>query len=187
MAGARHADIARVVGVSVPTLRKAFREELQAARGGAGLFDPALVPRIAQEKALVPSAGGRRPFQPSEYQRRQVMELAAVGRPVRAIARALGFAEPTLRKHFAAELETGAERIEAEMLKALMSKARGGNVAAQKQVLQMIGAARLERMEAVLTQSPEARPDTPGKKLQAAIDAADIIQNTPILAHLRPH
>jgi predicted transcriptional regulator len=115
------------------------------------------------------------------------MELAAVGRPVRAIARALGFAEPTLRKHFAAELETGAERIEAEMLKALMSKARGGNVAAQKQVLQMIGAARLERMEAVLTQSPEARPDTPGKKLQAAIDAADIIQNTPILAHLRPH
>lgn len=188
MAGASHASIASVIGVSVPTLRKAFRAELDEAKA-ADLFTAEAAPRAPRQRA---AAGGRKPFRPEEHHRRRVRELAAVGRPPSAIARVLNISEPTLRKHFAEELATGAERVEAEIVAALMSKARSGNVTAQREVLSRIAQARLDNMEDALRAAPVAKPDvarpeTPGKKMQASLQAADIIQTAPWAEHLRTH
>ena len=186
MAGARHADIARVIGISVPTLRKAFAAELAAANGG-DLFDAEAAPRARRESTAT-SAGGRKAFRPSDAQRRRVMELAAVGKRPSAIARVLQVSEPTLRKHFAEELTTGAERVEAEVIAALMSKARSGNVSALKEARTMIAQARLEAMEAALgAAEPTLKPETPGKKLQASMEAARIIEEAEWAEHLRPN
>lgn len=191
MAGAKHADIARVLGLSVPTLRKHFAADLAAGRAGADLFAatdaaPALPRRTAR-----PGVGGRAPFRPDPSQRRRVMDLAAAGKPPATIARVLAISEPTLRKHFAEELATGAEKVEAEIIAAVMSKARGGNVSAQKHALHIIGQARLDTLEDALTHADKpresVRPDTPGKKLQARLDAAEIIDTAHWAEHLRPN
>jgi predicted transcriptional regulator len=186
MAGAPLGKVAGVLGISVPTLRKAFAEDLKSD-AGAGLFDPEVARRMSVPipRRIAAAAGGRPVFRPSEGHRRQVMELASVGRPVKAIALAMGLSEPTLRKHFAAELETGAEKVEADIIRALIGKARGGSVAAQKHVLDMIGRARLDQMQASLSEPAATRAETPGKKLQAAIDAQEMIEGSELLAHLR--
>lgn len=188
MAGGRHIDIARVLGISVPTLRKVFRAELAATKPD-DLFTAEAAPRAPRQR--VP-AGGRKAFRPEEHHRRRVRELAAVGRPPSAIARVLNISEPTLRKHFAEDLATGAERVEAEIVGALMSKARAGNVTAQREVLARIAQARLDSMEDALRAAPVAkpeaqRPETPGKKLAASLQAADIIETAPWAEHLRTH
>ena len=182
MAGAKHRDIARVIGVSVPTLRKAFRDDLAAAKG-EDLFSAEAAPRAPSTR---PTAGGRRPFQPHDGQRRKVMELAAVGKPPSHIARVLGLSEPTLRKHFAEELEIGAEKIEAELVTALMAKARTGNTPAIQAARAMIAQARLDSIEAAMT-APAPKPETPGKKMQASLDAAGVIETADWAQHLRPN
>jgi AraC-like DNA-binding protein len=186
MAGARHADIAAVVGISVPTLRKVFRAELAAGKA-ADLFTGDAPPpaRAAPRKPV----GGRKPFEPKAWDKRRVMELAATGKPASAIARVVGITEPTLRKHFATELATGAEMVEAELTTALMTKARAGSVAAIREARAILAQARLDGMESALRgqSMPSAKPDTPGKKLQATLDAASVIENAAWAAHLRPN
>jgi len=182
MVGAKHKDIARVIGISVPTLRKAFAADLAAAKG-EDLFSAEAAPR---EPSARPAAGGRRPFQPHDGHRRKVMELAAVGKPPSHIARVLGLSEPTVRKHFAEELEIGAEKIEAELVTALMAKARTGNTPAIQAARAMIAQARLDSMEAAIS-TPAAKPDTPGKKMQAGLDAASVIETADWAQHLRPN
>lgn len=185
MAGMRHLDIAASLKISVPTLRKYFRAELNPESQAADLF--AAPPSAAKPSRRAAPAGGRPAFQPHEGHRRQVMELAAVGKPAGQIARIIGISEPTLRKHFEPELATGAERVEAEVIRAMMSKARAGSVAAQREALAMIGQARLDRMESAISAAPAARPDTPGKKLAAQLEAAQIIETATWAEHLRPH
>lgn len=192
MAGARHLDIARVLGVSVPTLRKHFAAEL-AARADIDLFTAEAAPRQPRERRHArPASGGRKAFRPDDYQRRRVRELAAFGKSPAVIARVIGVSEPTLRKHFAEELATGAERVEAEVLAALMSKARAGNVTALKEARALISQARLDTLEAALgapatKTTAAAKPEPPGKKLQASLEAADVIETAPWAAHLRAH
>ena len=49
----------------------------------------------------------RKPFNPTDEQRRQVKSMAAFGTPHNDIARKLGITAKTLRKHFSAELPGG--------------------------------------------------------------------------------
>ncbi|TDG33969.1 helix-turn-helix domain-containing protein [Paracraurococcus ruber] len=187
MAGARHADIAKVLGISVPTLRKRFASDLAAGKA-EDLFTAEAAPPTPRQRSV---AGGRKPLRPDFGQRRRVMDLAACGKPPKVIARVLGVSEPTLRKHYAEELATGAERVEAEVISALMSKARSGNVSALKEARAIISQARLDEMQEALTagHAPAKPPkaETPGKKLQAAREAADVIATADWAAHLRPN
>lgn len=190
MAGARHADIAAVLGVSVPTLRKHFAPDLVAGKA-ADLFTAEAAPPHPRQRERM-AAGGRKAFAPDPYQRRRVMDLAACGKPASTIARVLGIAEPTLRKHFAEELVIGAEKVEADIIAALLAKARAGNVSALKEARAIISQARLDGIEAALGRAVEpsarfAKPDTPGKKLQANLEAAEVIQTADWAAHLRAH
>lgn len=182
MAGATHAKIARVVGCSVVTLRKAFRDELRAPATGE-LFDAA--PRSAV--APRPAAGGRKSFTPTPDQRRRVMDLSAAGKSADAIARIIGVSEPTLRKHFAVEIETGADRVEAEIIETMLRKARAGNVGALKEAHAMLAQARLDRLERELGPQSPPRREAPGKKAQADIDAGEVLASGGWADVLRPN
>ncbi len=75
---------------------------------------------------------GRPQFQPTNEQRDQCAIFAA-GRMAEAdIAAVFGITRPTLRKHFADELTTGAAQRNAAVLLALYATALAGNVAAAR-------------------------------------------------------
>lgn len=59
--------------------------------------------------------GGRPQFQPSDKQRGQVEAMTAYGIPQSEIARTVGISEPTLQKHFAEEIATGATKANAQV------------------------------------------------------------------------
>ena len=75
---------------------------------------------------------GRPQFQPTNEQREQCAILAAGRMSEENIAAALGVSRPTLRKHFAHELTTGAAQRNAAVLLALYETAVAGNVAAAR-------------------------------------------------------
>ena len=75
---------------------------------------------------------GRPQFQPTNEQREQCAILAAGRMSEENIAAALGVSRPTLRKHFAHELTTGAAQRNAAVLLALYATALAGNVAAAR-------------------------------------------------------
>lgn len=179
MAGAKHRTIADCLGISVPTLRKAFREELRA-RDPADLFDAPPATRRTGHN------GGRHAKTFTLAQRAEVETLAAMGMSLAAIARAQGLSEPTLKRAFAAELETGEARVEARLLANLRRAADKGSVAANRELLDRIERARLARLEAALGSQPDAaKPDAPGKKLAAQHDAQRVLDDTELGALLR--
>ena len=69
--------------------------------------------------------GGRPAFEPTDAQRRQVKAMAAYGVPEFDIAKVIGIAEKTLRKHFWQELETGHIEANAKVAESLFQKAMG--------------------------------------------------------------
>src|SRR5271168_3845877 len=58
---------------------------------------------------------GQPPFQPTDRQRGQVEAMARYGIPQAEISRAVGISEPTLRKHFRGELDTGLTKANAQV------------------------------------------------------------------------
>jgi AcrR family transcriptional regulator len=82
--------------------------------------------------------GAHNEFIPSRSQREQVEILAATRVTEEDIARTLGIAKNTLRKHFADELATGHAKRTSEMIMAMYRSGVGGNVAAQKAWLQRV-------------------------------------------------
>lgn len=103
---------------------------------------------------------GRPAFQPTDKQRMAVEQMVFAGEQQQVIARALGITLPTLRKHFAEELETGHAQRRLEVIGLLFDAGRGGNVAALK-ALEVLGRAA----------EPAAKPkaaEVPGKKETAA-------------------
>ena len=101
---------------------------------------------------------GRPQFQPTPDQREQCAILAA-GRMAEAeIAEVFGISRPTLRKHFADELTTGAAKRTAAVLLALYETAVAGNVAAARTWL----ARQADQQGALL-----------GKKARQRADAAE--------------
>lgn len=170
--GAKLAVIAEAVGISVPTLRKAFAAELADRIGPENLFTAAseaapLADPHAKRKTGR-TAGGRRRHVVSERHREKVAILAAAGMSETAIATAVGISVPTLRRYYASELEIGPAVKRAEVVTALYRTAIGGNVAAQKAVLEIFDRASLEAMDNAFTGTPaEPKPERLGKKEQA--------------------
>lgn len=183
-----HPVIAEEIGISVPTLRKVFAEELRDRISGGNLFAAAAeelpAPQPAPPKAKRPGAGGRKSYRPSERDREKVEVLVGSGMSVEQIARAMAVTEPTLRKHYRTELETGALRKRGELLMALNRAALKGNVAALRESLAIMDRANLEALQDEVrgrgkaeTPAPAAAApasDALGKKVQAEIDAHEV-------------
>lgn len=75
---------------------------------------------------------GRPLFTATQQQRQLVMILRSNGVSNRLIAKNLGIAEMTMRKHFATELSDGFEEVRAGIGAAIVSAALGGNMFAAK-------------------------------------------------------
>ena len=82
---------------------------------------------------------GRPPFKPTDEQREQVIALSSNGLPHIQIARIVGCAPKTLRKHFREELNIGKIQANAKVAGALYQSALNGNVKAQTFWLKMVG------------------------------------------------
>ena len=68
--------------------------------------------------------------EPTDDLRRQVRNLAALGVPHREIAPFVGISPPTLRKHYAVELQRGKWEANAKVAQSLYQQATNGNVTA---------------------------------------------------------
>lgn len=73
---------------------------------------------------------GKPPFEPTETQRYSVGLMAAIGIPQTAISEALEISEPTLRKYFKQELQTGRTRTITKVADSLVRQALAGNITA---------------------------------------------------------
>jgi DNA-binding XRE family transcriptional regulator len=74
---------------------------------------------------------GRPPYVPSQRDRDTVTLLVATGVTQDDMCKLLGISRPTLRRAFAAEIETGALKANLRIANALFSTAMKGNAAAQ--------------------------------------------------------
>lgn len=202
-AGALVSEIAEAVGVSLPTLRASFGAELAdrpaagpdlfsaAPRADEPVADPLPLPmQTRPAKARRKAAGGRPRHEPTGRSRDRVRILVAAGMGTAEIAVALGISEPTVRRHYAAELATGGAEKRAELIERLYRTAMAGNTTALREMLAMIDKAALERVADTVdarAQSDAAsrKPETPGKKEQAAEDARTIAVTSKWAAVLR--
>ena len=101
---------------------------------------------------------GRPQFQPTNEQRETCSILAAGQMSEEAIASVFGITRPTLRKHFADELTTGAAKRNAAVLLALYETAVAGNVAAAR---------------TWLARQADQQGEALGRKAQREADAAE--------------
>lgn len=122
---------------------------------------------------------GRPQFRPTATQRREVEEMIACGMSEDDVARAVGIATETLRKHFVEELATAKAKRRGEVIKLLFRNARKGNVSAQKHLEAMTSLAGTARPAERIapTDKPAARV---GKKAQEQADAQNPDVSTPI-------
>lgn len=102
-------------------------------------------------------------FKPTARMRRSVSIAAGAGVTHEEIALGMGISRPTLAKHFAYELTTGAYKRRQEVLDAMFKAAKKGNVAAQKAYV------ALAPKIAAPTLPTDSAPQ--GKKEQANADA----------------
>lgn len=183
-----HPVIADEIGISVPTLRKVFAEELRDRVSSGGLFgdgaDFAQTPVPATEKPRRRGSGGRKPWRPSSADHEKAAVLVAAGMGAEQLARIFDKAEPTIRKHFAAEIDTGALRKRAEVIAAMHRNALKGNVAAQKEMLAIMDRADLTALQDQVRGKSSAKPEAPapdpvGKKEQAQLDAHGVVMRGP--------
>lgn len=141
---------------------------------------------------------GRPEWEPTAAQRRQIAIWAGAGMSLEAMASALGISTPTLRKHCATELSTGANQRRAEVLESLFRQAKKGSVTAAKAYLAASpefvvppGAGSEIPVGSSATPAPSVIPQTPakplGKKEQANRDAVTAHEGTPWAGVLPTH
>ncbi len=170
-AGEKVRDIAQALGLSAPTLRAHYAEELKAPRPQINFPFAADTPSI--KRPAMPGAG-RPPHVATDETRRRVEILVAGGMNAWQIAAALEVSEPTLRLHYDQELASGRSKRRAEMLEALFKAGvEGGNVSAQKAWLQM--AVELDEVPPAM---PPERDMPMGKKERQAIAAQTAHEGT---------
>lgn len=114
---------------------------------------------------------GRKAYAKSKENQQLVTDLVAGGMTHAKIATVLGCDEKTLRKYYSRELDEGDVIVEAEAISVLMHKMRTGNMAATKQVLEMVS---LRRMPSKKFQPAEPKPEPLGKKALQEKSAADV-------------
>lgn len=75
---------------------------------------------------------GRKPFEPTEHERKQVEAMSGYGLPIEQIAILVrdGIDPDTLRKYFNTELQSGKAKANAQVGKTLFQKAMGGDTTA---------------------------------------------------------
>jgi hypothetical protein len=75
---------------------------------------------------------GRKPFEPTDHERKQVEAMSGYGVPIEQIAVLVrdGIDTDTLRKHFAQELISGKAKANAQVGKTLFQKVMSGDTAA---------------------------------------------------------
>jgi predicted ArsR family transcriptional regulator len=113
---------------------------------------------------------GRLEFKPTDDQRTTVRVLKAGGMTNEAVAEVIGISEPTLRKHFASEIDLATAKVRAEMLMARYNAAKGGNVQAQNKMLELVGAASADAK----IKDRERRTPALGKKEQQQAAAENV-------------
>lgn len=186
-----HAEIARLVGISVPTLRKHFAAELSARLEPDNLFTATGAPPPAAHPApprppRAPRADGRKRWQPSQQNRDDARLLIAAGTPHAVIAARLGISPPTFARAFRDEIANAYHTERAAILMDMRRTARRGNVAAQKALAEILDRAELERIENDVMRPKEEKPPKPlGKKEQADLDAESVMDD-PIWGNLLP-
>lgn len=128
--GLSHREMAKRIGVSPPTLRAHYAAEITAARAEISFALPEFAEPAPPGRAR--EGAGRPAHEATPELRERVEILVAGGQTAWQIAAALGVSEPTLRLHYAAELDTGRARKTADVLEALYREAKDGNVSAMK-------------------------------------------------------
>jgi len=108
---------------------------------------------------------GRPPFEPTAEHRRTVEEMTMCGFPQDRIASVFGCTSRTLRKHFKRELETGADRLRAEVIGGLFTLAGKGNVAALKRLEELGRVTEAGRAPKVV--APDGKKVLDGKRAEA--------------------
>lgn len=86
------------------------------------------------EKIEAEETRGRPAYSPTIESRQRVQEMKFCGESDNVIARALGIAPETLRKHFGEELADGHAQRRSEIIGLLFTSARNGNVSAIKRL-----------------------------------------------------
>lgn len=161
--GKAPAAIAVEMDLSEPTIRLHYAYELEHFRPqmafGFAADDMGKSPHGPTERS------GRPPHKASDKRRREVEILIAGGMRSYEIARYLGISEPTLRLHYAAELEAGRAKKKGEMMIAQFKTGLKGNAAAQREWLK-----RPVDVDSWLDEAPQqpAEKSAQGKKAQAA-------------------
>ncbi len=165
--------IAQALGISRNTLRKYFAHELagtidQVAREGELDFT-APVHQAAPATAPI----GRPEYEPSQRDRDDVRLMKADDWSDDRIARRLGISRNTLLKHFAQELEDGADHVRQIALRNLMRASNNGNVGASNSLLRLSGLVPPPPLPGQSQPHGEAPPQMPdlGKKQLAKLDA----------------
>lgn len=164
---ATRAEIAKRLEVSPVTLRKHFAAELGERRSAD---DGQLELTAAAAGAPPPPVGkpGAPPFEPDYVQKQEVILAKADNWSDERIASYLGISRNTLLKHFADELNRGADRLRMQLLKNLKAASAKSPVAAEKML-------KLPGMVAPLEKLPTPEPEQPepqlGQKAQRDRDA----------------
>lgn len=163
-------DVAKAIGVSRNTLRKHFAAEV------------AVTPApVEQQLALdgehhatavvveVPAAPGRPEFEPTQRQRDDVKLWASDDWTEDRMAAQLGISRNTLRKHFAEEIQYGADKVRTMVLRDLQRSSAAGRTGASAKLLELT-----EKVRPPSPPKPDAEDEGAvalGKKDQAKVDA----------------
>jgi len=168
-------EVAKAVGISRNTLRKHFAAEVavvpveqQLELGGAHHATAIVVDE--------PGKPGRPEFEPTQRQRDDVKLWAADDWTEDRMASQLGISRNTLRKHFAEEIQYGADRIRTMVLRDLQRGSAAGKTGSSTKLLELT-----EKVRPPGPPKPDAIEDEPvplGKKAQAKVDALTA-NNTP--------
>ncbi len=170
-------EVAKAVGISRNTLRKHFAAEVavepaerQLELGGAHHATAIVVEE--------PGKPGRPEFEPTQRQRDDVKLWASDDWAEDRMAAQLGISRNTLRKHFAEEIQYGADRIRTQVLRDLQRSSAAGRVGASNRLLELTGLVGPPRAS-----KPDLDEDTPaepqlGKKAQAKVDAGTAAKDT---------
>jgi hypothetical protein len=162
--------IARELDISPVTLRKYFAAEL-------GVAQKAAAPELDFTKeAPKPLAGepGRPEHEATESNRQKVRLWALADWSEDRMARQLGISRNTLRKHYAPELEFGADHVATQAMLDLQRQSREGKTAASRRLLEIYSESALPRPNFAGNDDGEPL----GKKDQARVDAKTAEQGT---------
>ena len=177
-------DVAKAVGISRNTLRKHFGAELEAKP--APLDQQLELAGAHPAKAIVVEEAprpGRPEFEPTQRQRDDVKLWASDDWTEDRMAAQIGISRNTLRKHFADEIQYGADKVRTVVLRDLQRASAAGRTGASAKLLELTEKVRPPSPLKSGGDGEEEEAEPLGKKAQAKVDARTA-NNTPGWSHL---